>query len=257
MLCASCHSGGTTRPKRSVPSRTTCRQSAPRQGRPRTRWGRRRSSCRSCRPDVHPTEPAATRSPPSPWPGSMPTCRVGHAGMRQPVRSCRGGRCGPAACRPWRSPPPGCPDTAPCRPTAQPAIRTPRRPSRRRSVGAQRSPRPKYTPLRRGPDRSRDPTDQPAKDPHLPGGTRRSALLELTVHPQSGILTGQHVHLQSGVSLAVIGQPGTATALGRPIGLADGIRILNWEVHQGACAFVSQSRLQGADPWAVSAALPC
>jgi len=44
-----------------------------------------------------------------------------------------------------------------------------------------------------------DPADEPTKDPHLQGGKRLSALLGLTVHPQSGILTGQHFHLQADV----------------------------------------------------------
>lgn len=44
-----------------------------------------------------------------------------------------------------------------------------------------------------------DPTDEPTKDPHLHGGKRLSALLGLTVHPQSWTLAGQHFHLQAEV----------------------------------------------------------
>ncbi len=51
----------------------------------------------------------------------------------------------------------------------------------------------------RGSDPMLDPTDEPTKDPHLQGGKRLSALLGLTVHPQSGILAGQHFHLQADV----------------------------------------------------------
>ena len=53
----------------------------------------------------------------------------------------------------------------------------------------------------RGADAMLDPTDEPTKDPHLQGGTRLSALLGITVHPQKGIFTGQHLHLQAEVPL--------------------------------------------------------
>ena len=53
----------------------------------------------------------------------------------------------------------------------------------------------------RGADAMLDPNDEPTKDPRLQGGTRLSALLGLTVHPQEGILTGQHLHLQAEVPL--------------------------------------------------------
>lgn len=50
-----------------------------------------------------------------------------------------------------------------------------------------------------GSDAMLDPTDEPTKVPQLQGGTRLSALLGITVHPQKGILTGQHLHLQAEV----------------------------------------------------------
>ncbi len=53
----------------------------------------------------------------------------------------------------------------------------------------------------RGSDALLDPTDEPTKDPHLQGGKRLSALFGLTVHPQNGILKGQHLHLQAEVPL--------------------------------------------------------
>lgn len=40
-----------------------------------------------------------------------------------------------------------------------------------------------------------DPTDEPTKDPNLQGGKRLSALLGITLHPQKGLLKGQHMHV--------------------------------------------------------------
>lgn len=53
----------------------------------------------------------------------------------------------------------------------------------------------------RGSDAMLDLTDEPTKDPSLQGGTRLSALLGITVHPQKGIFSGQHLHLQGEVPL--------------------------------------------------------
>ena len=53
-----------------------------------------------------------------------------------------------------------------------------------------------------GSDAMLDPTDEPTKDPRLQGGTRLSALLGLTVHPQGGMFSGQHLHLQTEVPVA-------------------------------------------------------
>ena len=54
----------------------------------------------------------------------------------------------------------------------------------------------------RGSDAMLDVTDEPTKDPNLQGGTRLSALLGLTVHPQDGLLRGQHFHIQAEVPVA-------------------------------------------------------
>ena len=40
-----------------------------------------------------------------------------------------------------------------------------------------------------------DPTDEPTKDPNLQGGKRLSAMLGITLHPQNGLLKGQHLHV--------------------------------------------------------------
>lgn len=45
-----------------------------------------------------------------------------------------------------------------------------------------------------GADPLLDPTSEPTKDPNLQGGKRLSALFGVTIHPQSGILAGQHFH---------------------------------------------------------------
>ena len=50
-----------------------------------------------------------------------------------------------------------------------------------------------------GSDSLLDPTDEPTKDPNLQGGKRLSALLGITFHPQSGLLKGQHFHVQGEV----------------------------------------------------------
>lgn len=54
----------------------------------------------------------------------------------------------------------------------------------------------------RGADATLDVTDEPTKDPLLQGGRRLSALLGLTVHPEGGILRGQHFHIQAEVPVA-------------------------------------------------------
>ena len=41
-----------------------------------------------------------------------------------------------------------------------------------------------------------DPSDEPTKDPNLQGGRRLSAVLGIAVHPENGLLLGQHFHLQ-------------------------------------------------------------
>ena len=51
----------------------------------------------------------------------------------------------------------------------------------------------------RGADSALDPTDEPTKDPSLQGGKRLSALLGITVHPETGTFKGQHFHLQAEV----------------------------------------------------------
>ncbi len=53
----------------------------------------------------------------------------------------------------------------------------------------------------RGSDALLDPRDEPTKDPHAQGGTRLSALLGLTAHPEKGLLKGQHFHVQGEVPL--------------------------------------------------------
>ena len=53
----------------------------------------------------------------------------------------------------------------------------------------------------RGSDSLLDPTDEPTKDPNAQGGTRFSALLGLTAHPENGVLKGQHFHIQAELPL--------------------------------------------------------
>ena len=50
-----------------------------------------------------------------------------------------------------------------------------------------------------GADSELDPNDEPTKDTNLQGGRRLNAVLGITFHPQSGLLKGQHFHVQGEV----------------------------------------------------------
>jgi len=50
-----------------------------------------------------------------------------------------------------------------------------------------------------GADSELDPNDEPTKDTNLQGGRRLNVVLGITFHPQSGVLKGQHFHVQGEV----------------------------------------------------------